>query len=140
MLKTSTSKPSPSGSIILTASVAGLRSNAGSTPYSASKAAVISVAQTAAFQLADTGIRVNAICPGLIETGMTSVVFESARARGTEKKVGQLNPLKRGGVADEIARVALFLGSDDSSYVNGQAWAVDGGLSAGHPYVQGKIS
>jgi NAD(P)-dependent dehydrogenase (short-subunit alcohol dehydrogenase family) len=140
MLKTSAAKPSPSGSIILTASVAGLRSNAGSTPYSASKAAVINLAQTAAFQLAGTNIRVNSLCPGLIETGMTAVVFEAARARGTEKKVGQLNPLKRGGVADEIARVALFLGSDDSSYVNGQAWAVDGGLSAGLPYVQNKIA
>lgn len=140
MLQTSPSKPAPQGSIILTASVAGLRSNAGSTPYSASKAAVVSLAQTAAFQLAGTNIRVNALCPGLIETGMTAVVFEAARARGTEKKIGQLNPLKRGGVADEIARVALFLGSDDSSYVNGQAWAVDGGLSAGHPFVPGKIS
>jgi NAD(P)-dependent dehydrogenase (short-subunit alcohol dehydrogenase family) len=140
MLKTSPQKPSPQGSIILTASVAGLRSNAGSTPYSASKAAVVSLAQTAAFQLAGTNIRVNALCPGLIETGMTAVVFEAARARGTENKIGQLNPLKRGGVADEIARVALFLGSDDSSYVNGQAWAVDGGLSAGHPFVPGKIS
>ncbi|KAB5582391.1 hypothetical protein GE09DRAFT_948538 [Coniochaeta sp. 2T2.1] len=139
MLLTSPSKPSSGGSIILTASVAGLRSNAGSTPYSASKAAVVSLAQTSAFQLAGTNVRVNALCPGLIETGMTAVVFEAARQRGTEKKIGQLNPLKRGGVADEIARVALFLGSDDSSYVNGQAWAVDGGLSAGHPYVQGKM-
>lgn len=123
----------------MTASVAGLRSNAGSTAYSASKAAVVSMAQTMSYQLAGTGIRANAICPGLIETGMTSVVFEAARARGTERKIGQLNPLKRGGHADEIARVALFLSSDESSYVNGQAWAVDGGLSAGHPYVPGKL-
>lgn len=140
MMRTTPQKPSPQGSIVLTASVAGLRSNAGSTPYSASKAAVVSVAQTAAFQLAGTGIRVNALCPGLIETGMTAVVFDTARARGTEKKIGHLNPLKRAGVSDEVARVALFLGSDDSSYVNGQAWAVDGGLSAGHPYVPGKMS
>ena len=139
MKKTSPEKEQPSGSIIMTASVAGLRSNAGSTPYSASKAAVVSMAQTIAYQLAGTGIRVNAICPGLIETGMTSLVFETARARGTEGKIGQLNPLKRGGHADEIARVALFLGSDESSYVNGQAWAVDGGLSAGHPFVPGKM-
>ncbi len=124
----------------MTASVAGLRSNAGDTAYSASKAAVVSMAQTMAFQLTGTGVRVNALCPGLIETGMTSVIFESARARGTEKKVGQLNPLRRGGHADEIARVALFLGSDESSYVNGQAWAVDGGLSAGHPFVPGKMA
>lgn len=140
MQRTSPAKPRPSGSIIATASVAGLRSNAGSTPYSASKAAVISVAQTAAFQLAGTGVRVNALCPGLIETGMTAPVFDAARARGTQDRIGQLNPLKRAGHADEIARVALFLGSDESSYVNGQAWAVDGGLSAGHPYIPGKLA
>ncbi|KAJ4306784.1 hypothetical protein N0V88_000151 [Collariella sp. IMI 366227] len=127
-------------SIIATASTAGLRSNAGSSPYSASKAAVISLAQTTSYQLAGTGVRVNALCPGLIETGMTAPVFAAARARGTQGKLGQLNPLKRAGHADEIARVALFLGSDESSYVNGQAWAVDGGLSAGHPYVLGRIA
>ncbi|RHZ47602.1 SDR family NAD(P)-dependent oxidoreductase [Aspergillus thermomutatus] len=140
MKVTSAAKPYPSGSIICTASVAGLRSNAGSTDYSASKAAVVSIAQTCAYQLAGTGIRVNAICPGLIETGMTQQVFDAARARGTERKVGQLNPLQRGAVADEVARVALFLGSDESSYVNGQAWAVCGGLSAGHPFVPGKLA
>lgn len=137
---TSSDKPQAGGSIIGTASVAGLRSNAGSTPYSASKAAVVSLAQTISYQLTGTGVRVNAICPGLIETGMTEPVFTAARARGTEKKIGQLNPARRGGHADEIARVALFLASDESSYVNGQAWAVDGGLSAGHPYVPGKIA
>ncbi|CAG7996109.1 unnamed protein product [Penicillium nalgiovense] len=137
---TSASKPYPSGSIIGTASVAGLRSNAGSTDYSASKAAVASIAQTVSYQLAGSGIRINAICPGLIETGMTQTVFDRARERGTERKVGQLNPLQRGAVADEVARVALFLGSDESSYVNGQAWAVCGGLSAGHPVVPGKLA
>jgi NAD(P)-dependent dehydrogenase (short-subunit alcohol dehydrogenase family) len=140
MSKTSVAKPKAGGSIIATASVAGLRSNAGGTPYSASKAAVVSMVQTIAYQLVGTGIRINAICPGLIETGMTAPVFETARARGTQGRIGQLNPLKRAGHADEIARVALFLGSDESSYVNGQAWAVDGGLSAGHPYVPGKIA
>ncbi|KAM0322983.1 hypothetical protein ACHAQA_009082 [Verticillium albo-atrum] len=139
MQLTSPTKPTPGGSIIGTASVAGIRSNAGTTPYSAAKAGVISMAQTISYQLAGTGVRVNAICPGLIETGMTADVYEAARARGTEKRIGQLNPTKRGGQADEIARVALFLGSDESSYVNGQAWAVDGGLSAGHPYVPGRI-
>lgn len=139
MLKTSAEKKYPSGSIIGTASVAGLRSNAGGTDYSASKAAVISIAQTIAYQLSGSGIRVNAICPGVIETGMTATMYETARSRGTEKKIGQLNPLQRGAHADEVARVALFLGSDESSYVNGQAWAVDGGLSAGHPFVPGKL-
>lgn len=140
MLRTSPSKPYPSGSIVATASVAGLRSNAGPTDYSASKAAVISIMQTACYQLAGTGIRCNAICPGVIETGMTSKMYEAARVRGTERKIGQLNPLRRGASADEVARVALFLGSDESSYVNGQAWAVCGGLSAGHPFVPGKLA
>ena len=140
MMVTSTEKPYSGGSIIATASVAGLRSNAGSTDYSAAKAAVISLAQTISYQLAGTGIRMNALCPGIIETGMTSLMYEHARQKGTERKIGQLNPLKRGGVADEVARVALFLGSDEASYVNGQAWAVDGGLSAGHPFVRGKLA
>ncbi|KAF2204879.1 3-oxoacyl-reductase [Delitschia confertaspora ATCC 74209] len=140
MIKTSPSKPYPSGSIIATASVAGLRSNAGPTDYSASKAAVVSLMQTCAFQLAGTGIRCNALCPGVIETGMTKGMYDAARAKGTERKIGQLNPLKRGAVPDEVARVALFLASDEGSYVNGQAWAVCGGLSAGHPFVMGKLA
>ena len=123
------------GSIICTASVAGLRSGAGGLPYSASKAGVISLVQTAANQLAGTGVRVNAICPGLIETGMTRPIFEQARARGSERKIGQLNPLRRPGAPGEIAQTALFLASDASSYVNGQAIAVDGGLSTSHPVV-----
>jgi len=124
------------GSIICTASVAGLRANAGGNPYSASKAGVISLVQTAANALGGTGVRVNAICPGLIETGMTQPIFERARARGTEDKIGQLNPLHRHGEPHEIAAMALFLASDDASYVNGQAIAVDGGLSSTHPFAR----
>ncbi|MCP3419602.1 SDR family oxidoreductase [Bradyrhizobium brasilense] len=122
-----------SGSIICTASVAGLRSGAGGISYSASKAGVINLVQTTAQQLTGTGVRVNAICPGLIETGMTKPLFDRARERGAEKKIGQLNPLRRGGIPDEIARAALFLASEDASYVNGQALVVDGGLSSSHP-------
>lgn len=140
MQKTSADKKYTGGSIIGTASVAGLRSNAGGTDYSASKASVISLAQTLSYQLAGTGVRVNALCPGVIETGMTKIMYDHARSRGTEKKIGQLNPLQRGAVADEVARAALFLGSDEASYVNGQAWAVCGGLSAGHPFVPGKLA
>ena len=133
-------KPYPGGSIIATASVAGIRSNAGGADYSASKAAVISLMQTIAYQLTGTGIRCNAICPGIIETGMTAPMYEMARQRGTERKIGQLNPLRRGGVADEVARAVLFLASDEASYVNGQALPVCGGLSAGHPQVPGKLA
>lgn len=121
------------GSIICTASVAGIRSGAGPLPYSASKAGVINLVQTSANLLYGTGVRVNAICPGLIETGMTAPIYRSARERGSEDKIGQLNPLTRGGEPEEIAGAALFLASDDSSYVNGQAIVVDGGLSSSHP-------
>jgi NAD(P)-dependent dehydrogenase (short-subunit alcohol dehydrogenase family) len=127
------------GSILCTASVAGIRSGAGGAQYSASKAAVINLVQTSAWQLSGKGVRVNAICPGLIETGMTRPVFDYARSAGKEHKIGQLNPLRRAGQPAEIARVAAFLASDEASYVNGQAWAVDGGLSASHPVMPGKI-
>jgi NAD(P)-dependent dehydrogenase (short-subunit alcohol dehydrogenase family) len=124
------------GSIVLTASDAGLRANGGTAAYSASKAGVISLAQTAANSLFGTGVRVNAICPGLIETGMTADIFERARERGTHGKIGQLNPLQRAGGPEEIAAMALFLASDESSYVNGQAFAVDGGLSSTLPFAR----
>ena len=121
------------GSIICTASVAGLRSGAGGAAYSAAKAGVINLVQTAAQQLSGTNIRVNAICPGLIETGMTEVIYRTAREKGVEGRIGELNPLKRGGEPIEIANAALFLASDESSYVNGQALVVDGGLTSSMP-------
>jgi len=123
-----------SGAIVCTASVAGLRANAGGVDYSASKAGVISIAQTVAYQLYGTGVRINAICPGLIETGMTKPVFDTARERGTEGRIGQINPTKRYGHPEEIGEMACFLLSDRASYVNGQAVPVDGGLSASHPW------
>src|SRR3954469_22514495 len=122
------------GSLICTASGAGLRAGAGGPAYSASKAGVIRLVQVAATQLVGANIRVNAICPGLIETGMTRPLYEMARAGGKEDMIGHLNPLKRGGEPDGIAHAALFLASDESSYVNGHALVVDGGLSASHPH------
>ena len=124
------------GSIICAASVAALRANAGGVAYSASKAGVIALAQTSANALIGTGVRVNAICPGLIETGMTKPIFDNARSRGTDHKIGQLNPLQRAGRPEEIAAMALFLASDEASYVNGQAFPVDGGLSSTHPFAR----
>jgi NAD(P)-dependent dehydrogenase (short-subunit alcohol dehydrogenase family) len=121
------------GSIILTASVAGIRSGAGGPPYSASKAGVINLAKVSAQQMSDTGVRVNAICPGLTETGMTKPTFDYAKEKDVMHKVGRLNPLRRGAQPEELANVALFLASDQSSYINGQAIAVDGGLSSSHP-------
>jgi len=123
------------GSIICTASVAALRANAGGMPYAASKAGVVSLVQTAAHEMFGSGVRFNAICPGLIETGMTKPTFDRARSRGTDGKIGQLNPTRRNGEPEEIANMALFLASDEASYVNGQSYAVDGGLTSSHPFV-----
>ncbi|HTU09799.1 MAG TPA: SDR family oxidoreductase [Allosphingosinicella sp.] len=122
------------GSIIATASVAGIRAGAGGPAYSASKSGVISLVEVAATQLCGANIRVNAICPGLIETGMTQPIYDMARAAGKEEMIGHLNPMKRGGEPIEIAKAALFLASDEASYVNGHALVVDGGLSASHPH------
>jgi len=122
------------GSSVATASLAGLRSGACGPAYSASKAGVINLVKIAATQFVGANIRVNAICPGLIETGMTELIYERARAKGQEGQIGHLNPLKRGGAPVEIANAALFLASDEASYVNGQAIVVDGGLSASHPF------
>lgn len=122
------------GAIVCTASVAGLKAGASGHPYAASKAGVISLVQTTAYSLSGTNVRINAICPGLIETGMTKPIFDRAKERGTDDRIGQLNPLKRAGQPHEIAAMALFLASDDASYVNGQAFPVDGGLTASMPY------
>jgi len=122
------------GSIVCTASVAGLKAGASGHPYGASKAGVISLVQTTAYSLSGTGVRINAVCPGLIETGMTKPIFERAKERGTSDKIGQLNPLKRPGQPHELAAMGLFLASDEASYVNGQAIPVDGGLTASMPY------
>ena len=122
------------GAIVVTASVAGLRAGAGGLPYSASKAGLINLVQTTASLLAGRGIRVNGVAPGLIETGMTAPVYEAARARDRGARIGQLNPLRRGGEADEVAQAVAFLASDAASYVNGQVLVVDGGLSASLPF------
>ena len=87
-------------------------------------------------QLAGTGVRINAICPGLIETGMTQARYDQARAAGKGDRIGKLNPLLRGGEPEEIAALALFLASDAASYITGQSIAADGGLSSSHPTVR----
>jgi len=135
MKLTNDKKEVSNGSIIATASVAGLRASAGPLHYSASKAAVINMVQTSCMNLAGTNIRVNAVCPGLIETNMTKPMFDLARSRGTQGKIGQLNPTLRYGFPSEVANMVTFLASDMTSYVNGQAISVCGGLSASLPFV-----
>ena len=119
-----------SGAIVNTASVAGIRSGAGGNAYSASKAALINFTQTAACDLGGFNVRVNAVCPGLIETGMTKPVFDLARVRGKFDKLGSRCELGRYGRPEEVAHAILFLASDESSYITGQALPVDGGNTA----------
>ncbi|EHJ02675.1 SDR family NAD(P)-dependent oxidoreductase [Marinobacter manganoxydans] len=118
------------GAIVNTASVAGIRSGAGGNAYSASKAGVINLTMTAACDLGSDNVRVNAVCPGLVETGMTRAVFDYARANEKAHKLGARCELRRYGNPEEIAAAILFLASDDASYITGQSLPVDGGNTA----------
>jgi meso-butanediol dehydrogenase / (S,S)-butanediol dehydrogenase / diacetyl reductase len=119
-----------SGSIINIASVAGILSGAGGNAYSASKAALINFTKTSACEVGAYNVRINAICPGLIETGMTQPFFEWARSAGKESQLGKYCELKRAATPEEVAWAILFLASDESSYMTGQAIPVDGGITA----------
>jgi len=129
-----------SGSIVSTASVAGLRAGFGPHVYSAAKAAVIQLTKSVAMELAEDGVRVNCICPGGIATPIfgTSLGLtpEAADQSVTLMKsaLTSLHPIGRSGLPDDIAHAALWLASDDSSFVTGHALVVDGGLTAGRSW------
>jgi len=112
------------GSIINMSSVVGVSGNAGQANYSASKAGMIGLAKSIAKELGSRGIRANAIAPGFIETEMTHALTDEQRAKWCETI-----PLRRGGSPEEVAKVALFLASDLSSYVSGQVINVCGGMN-----------
>jgi len=131
-------KQQGSGSIISTASVAGLQAGFGPHPYSAAKAAVVQLTRTVATELGESGVRVNCICPGGIATPLLASAFgEGEAALGTLRNLLALaQPIRRPGLPEDIARAALWLASDDASFVNGQAIVVDGGLTSGRPWSQ----
>ena len=130
-------KQQMSGSIISTASVAGLRTGMAAHTYSAAKAAVIHLTRSVAMELGESGVRVNCICPGGIATPIFGKAFglddEGADrvARMMRMPLAQMQPIRRAGLPDDIANAALWLASDDSSFVNGHALVVDGGLTGG---------
>lgn len=111
------------GRIVNMASVMGVVGNAGQANYSASKGGLIALTKTTAKELGSRGITANAVAPGFIQTAMTDVLSEEVREL-MKKQI----PLARLGSADDVARVVLFLASDDASYVTGQVIHVDGGL------------
>jgi NAD(P)-dependent dehydrogenase (short-subunit alcohol dehydrogenase family) len=122
------------GSIILNSSTGSLRANGGTMAYAAAKAGVNLLTMGAAASMAGTGVRVNAVLPGLTETKLTKATFDYARAKGSENKLGALTLMKRAGRVEDIAAVVAFLASDDAAYVDGQLIAADGGISATHPF------
>jgi len=121
------------GSIINTASVAGLRGGSGPTAYSAAKSAVVSLTANAALELAEHNIRVNAICPGLIFTPLA----HRGHIEEMEKTMRRTQPWPKRGEGEHIAGAALYLASDDSAFVTGEAHAVDGGYMAAGSLAQG---
>ena len=113
-----------SGSIMSLSSVVGLNGNAGQANYAASKAGIIALMKTTAKELGPRGIRANAIAPGFILTDMTKALNEE-----TLKQFVSMVPMRRGGQPEEVAKVALFLASDLSSYVSGQVIQVNGAMA-----------
>jgi NAD(P)-dependent dehydrogenase (short-subunit alcohol dehydrogenase family) len=116
------------GSIVNTASVAGLVGFSNLAPYVASKHGVVGLTRTAALEFSAQGVRVNAVCPGVIRTPMVQRVFEEDPA--LEEQFAAMEPIGRLGEPEEIGEAVAWLSSDRSSFVTGQAIAVDGGLTA----------
>lgn len=130
-------KPQGSGSILSTASIAGLQAGYGPNIYSAAKAAIIQLTRTVAMELGEHGVRVNCICPGAIATPLAgkslglSADAADASVATLAATYATMQPIRRAGVPADIARAALWLASDDAGFVTGQAIVVDGGLTGG---------
>lgn len=134
-----------SGSIISTASVAGMVTGLGPHVYSAAKAAVIHLTRSVAMELGEHNVRVNCICPGGIATPIfgkgLGLSIERAEAIVPLMKgvLENLQPIKRSGLPDDIAQAALWLASDDATFVNGHALVVDGGLTGGRSWSESQL-
>jgi NAD(P)-dependent dehydrogenase (short-subunit alcohol dehydrogenase family) len=121
------------GSIINTASIAGLMGSPQVAVYSASKHAVVGLTKSAAWECTATGVRVNCVCPGLIDSRMLSAIIEgrnSGNAPVPNDKIVERIPARRLGQASEVASIVAFLASDEASYVSGSTYTVDGGRTA----------
>jgi NAD(P)-dependent dehydrogenase (short-subunit alcohol dehydrogenase family) len=133
------------GSIISTASVAGMVTGLGPHVYSAAKAAVIHLTRSVAMELGEHNVRVNCICPG----GIATPIFGKGLGLSAERAdeivplmkgvLENLQPIKRSGLPDDIAQAALWLASDDSTFVNGHALVVDGGLTGGRSWSESQL-
>jgi NAD(P)-dependent dehydrogenase (short-subunit alcohol dehydrogenase family) len=116
------------------ASIEGLEGTAGGSAYSASKGGVVLLTKNMAIDYGGRGIRVNAICPGFIETPMTDGIFRVAGMESPLAEIVNEHKLRRMGLPEEIGAVAAFLLSDDASFITGHAMPVDGGYTAGRDH------
>ena len=128
-------RKSGGGSIISTSSIAGLRGVGYLAAYSAAKAAVVNLTQSVAIEVGHDKIRVNCICPGGVNTPLIHRGVQGAFEE-SERRMAKMQPIPRAGRPEDIARMALFLASDDSEWISGTAMVVDGGLNTGNTRFQ----